>query len=1101
MIKHFVPIALASLCLSQNARGQENNPLIISGRILEEAGKISDSGQYKKALALYQRIDRNDTNYIRALDGISSCYYEDSQFNASIEYAKKALALGSGPELEPALYNYYGNALNEMDSSEQALQIYDSAIRKYPAYSLLYLNKGSALIRLKRYAEAEAVFKEALLIDPYSYSSHYKLGYCALRQGKEIPAFLSFMGYLLLDPEGKFQSNCISWMNAIARNMDTIQSLISRRTEEPDENYQLLEQIVQSKIALDKNYTPLLKLDDPISRQIQVIFEKTEYQQADNDFWMQYYVPFFKSVFTGNRFECFIHRIFLAVNLPIIQDYVKKHKKELSDLTEDLVGYLNLILTTRELNYEKRQQDSTIWSRSHGSLTGHGLYRKQEEKRTGPWTFYYGPGNIKGKGSYTSDGNREGDFTWYLFNGRLNGKEFYHNGKQEGEETYYFSNGEHSTHSWYKNDSLEGESTYYYWVGTRHTVTHYHAGKEEGPKITFNNNGDSSLVENYKAGVLNGAVRSWSKYRTPEVIASYADGNLDGAYKKYYPNGHLSAQGNYKAGKQEGEWKSWYPNGQLKTVTSFRNDMAEGEHSEYYDNGVLYTTYDLKSGKIVGDIRYFDEDAKPYATLHYTDGVLQKAQYFDKSGRLAGESARDGKKKTIDLVQYLPDGSKRAQATFNDKGDVVGTQTFYYPSGKLSGTEAYQDGGQEGPAISYYTNGNKRTETSYAAGKMDGYHKSWYRHGHLQEEGWYKEGDAQGYWLDYNEMGDLTDSIYYMNDAINGYKTSFAPDGRKTFELKYHSGWLTEFVQYDTTGKELSHFSSPTGTGKLRLVYPNGQPRLEAEYRRSKFAGPHTEWYFDGKPSEISHYTRGLQDSSYTVWFHSGKPNIEGQYACGEKTGLWKYHYTNGALSQTETYVQGELNGPQIQYFENGKVETVTMFKDGKKEGPAKEYDLDGTLLYQMTYQHDNPVAYSYLDSRDSLLPDIPIPLQSGKIKTYFPNGKPSAEFDYKDGLFNGEKHLYHTNGQLRSFIHWDNGAAEGENVVYYPNGRIKISGNYVHDNLHGFYREYNDKGILTAEWSYYCGVPHGTSRKFDDDGRLLETDQYYYGILLSIKK
>ena len=74
-------IALASIALTTSA--QENNPLIVSGPLIEKAGNLYDSGQYKKAMAVYEQIDRNDTNYIAALYGISACYHGDTDYNAS----------------------------------------------------------------------------------------------------------------------------------------------------------------------------------------------------------------------------------------------------------------------------------------------------------------------------------------------------------------------------------------------------------------------------------------------------------------------------------------------------------------------------------------------------------------------------------------------------------------------------------------------------------------------------------------------------------------------------------------------------------------------------------------------------------------------------------------------------------------------------------------------------------------------------------------------------------------------------------------------------------------------------------------------------------
>jgi antitoxin component YwqK of YwqJK toxin-antitoxin module/tetratricopeptide (TPR) repeat protein len=1090
-------IALASIALTTSA--QENNPLIVSGQLLEKAGNLYDSGQFKKAMALYEQIDRNDTNYLSALYGISACYHGDTDYNASIAYARKALSLDSNYDQEPNLYNQIGNDLSAQDASEEAIRVYDSAIRKYPYKSLLYLNKGSALIKLGRWADAELVFKQALLLDPYSYSSHFKLGFCALNQGKIVPAMLCFIGYLVLSPEGSFRVNCINWLTRIAHNTDTIQTFLSRRKEDPDENYQLLEQILQSKIALDKNYKPLLQLDDPISRQIQVLLEKIKYQPADSDYYMQYYVPWFKAAFTNNQLEPFINRIFYSVNLPVIQEYIKQHKKEVEQISSQASDYLDILRGTGELNYSKRNPDTLRWTFSNFGVSGHGIYDKKGDKFLGPRTMLYGPGNIKGKGLYNANGEKDGDFTWYFFDGKVNGKEFYRNGKQEGEESYYFSSGLPSSHSWYKDGDLEGESIAYYWIGIPNTITHYHAGKEDGIKITFYANGDTNVVQHYIAGVLNGESRWWFKTKTLEAAVNYINGDIDGEYRKYYPNGQLSDSGAYKASKHEGEWKSWYANGQLKHVSHYLHDVEDGLRIEYNENGTLLQTYTVKAGKLNGEIKQYDEDAKLYSILTYSNGTLLKAQYFDKTGKQVGESLDDHK--AITLVRYLPDGSKQSSTPYDAKEGISGTQTFYYENGSVEETDVYENNTEQGPSTAWFLNGKKRSETPYADGEMDGYHRTWYSNGQIHEEGWYRQGKAQGYWLYHDEMGTLTDSIYYMNDMLHGYKSSFYPNGKRSFEIKYHAGWIEEWIDYDSAGKELSHSHFNAGTGLLRLTYPNGQVESEGTYIGSERSGTHREWFFDGKRLSITHYTRGMQDSVYTSWYHNGSESSRGTYSFGDKTGLWKYYYTTGELSETEEYVRGALDGSQTYYDKNGKIKVVTQYRDGKKEGTSKEYAPDGTLTYQINYLHDEPVSYTYLDAHDSLVPAIPLPLHSGKVKTFYPNGKVSATFEFAEGYTHGDFRFYYPSGQLRVSNHQEYGNLEGPYLIYFPNGQLNESRIYQHDNLHGPYRVYNDKGVLLLEETYYNGSPEGLVRSFDDAGNPKETDCYFYGTLLSIKK
>ncbi|MBS1562738.1 MAG: hypothetical protein JST39_00060, partial [Bacteroidetes bacterium] len=382
---------------------------------------------------------------------------------------RKGLSEASEPSREADFFNEYGNSLNNLKKSDSALLIFDSAIHKYPAVSLLYLNKGTTLYVLNRHAEAEAVYKQTLLMNPYSYSAHFKLAMLSVEQGKLVPAILGFVGYLLMTPEGKYQGNCINMLKAIAHNEDEIQKYVNARKETPSDNYQLLEQIVQSKIALDQNYKPIIKLDDPICRQLQVVFEKMEYNEADNDFWNQYYIAYFKKVFTDGKFEPFINHIFSGVSLAPIKEYNKKNSKEINTLTSQAGDYFDLIRATRELNARKRSLDSVAWFYSKGKLVAKGRALNNGDKLVGPWEFMYETGNISGKGLYNSQGQKTGPFLYYHRDGSIRGKEFYRDGKQEDEETYYYSNGVMSSHSWYKNNELNGESISYFRDGIPHT--------------------------------------------------------------------------------------------------------------------------------------------------------------------------------------------------------------------------------------------------------------------------------------------------------------------------------------------------------------------------------------------------------------------------------------------------------------------------------------------------------------------------------------------------------------------------------------------------------------------------------------------------------
>jgi uncharacterized protein len=1076
---------------------QENNPLINSGELIDKAVSLHDEGKYKESIAIYKKITRGDTNYYRAVYEMALSQMLDSQYAAAKQSCEWGLAVSN--ERWPDFFTLYGNIIDDMGDPQRALRIYDSAAALYPAYSEIYLNKGTTLIKLERYADAEQVFKQCLMINPYQASAHYKLGVCAMEQGRIIQTFLSHINYLLIQPAGRYHSNCITSLSKISKAGEDIKEIVRKRAEEPGDNFITVEKIILSKIALDKQYKPLLKLDDPISRQIQVLFEKLEYDDKDTDFWMQYYVPLFKNIFAEKKFEPFINRLFANVKIDAIQDYIKKNKKEIGEVVDEAVAYYNQLKATREVNYAARKDMNALYHHEDGRLFGKGAAKDNGETLIGDWEFYFSAGNLRSKGSYNDKGERNGPWQYYHFNGLLKGKQFYKDGVLDGEEIFYFDNGALSTTATFKNGEEDGVSKSYYRIGIPLSIAQYKSGKKNGERRAFSSNGSLKTIENYKADSLDGPFKTFFKTGPLESEGNYKNDELDGPYKAYFTNGKLSMEGAYSQGKLTGPWKEYHENGKLKLQETFVDGEAEGEYTEYYDNGQLFYTCNYKKGKVSGDVEYFDRDGKRFFIYTLDNDILKAARYFDKTGKEVGRSERKSKK--LDLTTYYSDGFKRSQAVSNDKGEINGIETYFYRSGKPSSENNYADGHLEGPSVSYHPNGKKHVTTSYKEGERHSYEKFWYSHGQLEEEGWYQEGMLQGTWLSYNELGDLTYVSEYLNNDYNGYREEYFPNGKKNDETKYTLGWIEEYIQFDSTGKEINRCVIKNGNGKFKVVFFDGKTFGEGTYVDGELHGPYKFYFFDGKLNTQQYYNRGELDSTYRNYYYGGQLATEGQYKWGEKEGVWKTYFHSGKLNYTENYVNGEMEGKKIHYYETGKVDTEIEMEKGSKNGWTRKYDADGSLMYQVRYIDDLPVAYTYHDKSGKLLPEIPIPGGTGKVKTFFANGNPSAEFEYADGNLNGADISYHSNGKIKMQSTEDYASTEGIYKYYYANGQVRHDYTFLHDNLHGFYKEYNEKGIVTEEGFYYNGLPHNSIKMYDDTGKLKETRFYYYGKLLDIKK
>jgi len=1094
MKKIFILMSFA-LVVCLIAHAQENRP-INSRALISQAIELHDSGEYKKAIEIFNRIDRNDTNYVWSLYEKALSCEADSQFERGLIYCKEALSLTAQREQEPNLYVEYGDLLSDMKKYPEALDVYDEGLKKYPSSSLLYFNKGIVFINQEHYAAAEQLFKQTLLINPYLYSAHFFLGIAALKQGKIIPGMLSLTGYLLVNPEGKYWPRIINILDVISNSKDEIQEYKNKRNGDAGESYALTEEIILSKIALEKAYKPLTALDDPISRQLQVLLEKIEFNEQDTGFYMQYYVPFFKKIYRDGRFELLINRLFTRVNLELIQNYNKKHKKELAGLISDAAAYFDDIRSSRELQAGRRAAVVNRYFFSNNELQGRGRI-VDGKTPTGSWEFYYPQGNLMATGQFDDQGNRTGEWTYYFYQHQLKSREHYQHGKLEGEQVYYFDNGVISSREMYINGRPDGIATVNYRTGTTYSVTQYKMGKSEGEKKEYYSNGELHYLTNYSNGLHSGISKTYYKNGQLSELSNYLQDELDGPYKSYFENGSLSAEGFFSKNKSTGDRKYYYERGKLKSQRHFENDLEEGPYIEYYENGQTKTTYSFKKGKLDGEGLDYDKDGKLFSRVVYNNDIAESVRYFDKTGKQISYAER--KDHSLVFDSYGPDGAKRSRLSYDEKGNQTGQAIYYYPSGKLRETDEYKNGKLNGLTVVYYRNGKKKSETPEEDGKENGYYRSYYPNGQLSVAGWLENDLAQGEWLYYDELGKLTSKDHYLNGERSGYKEEYLPNGKKSFEYKYSGGWLEQITQYDSTGKTLICDSFPRGTGRYLLLYPNGNKMAEGHYVNGDLDGPYHTYFFDGSLESSSFYRKGMLDSSFKNYYYGGVKYNEGQYSMEKKTGSWKSYEEDGKPASLSAYSGDQLNGTQV-YYSDGSKDFAIPYQDDERNGIAIKNDVDGSIAYATHYEEGDIVGYSYPDANGKLVPEIPILRGSGTLKSYFANGKPSRECNFSDGKVNGRDILYYANGHVRSADSSEYGDNEGSRKEYYSNGKIKLDYLYLNDNLHGICREYNAQGVLIKEMNFINGIRNGPVRYFNDDGSLRETRFFYYGKLLSVK-
>lgn len=1075
----------------------QDNQRINSGELIEQAIKLHDDAQYKEAIAIYRKISHNDTNYCRALYEMSLSCSADSNYSGALAACEEGLKQFSR-DYELDLMVSYANVLDDMGDSVRALRIYDSALTKYPGAQGLMLNKATTLLRMDKVKEAKDICEALLLKNPFYASAHYRMAICALRESRPVPAMMSLFTYLMIAPQGRYMSSAIRYLSNISSGSDDIVNLVSERKEEEKEYYSSIEQIILSKVALDPKYKLVGGLDDPIVRQLQVMMEKLEYKPEENDFWMQFYAPLFRSIFEKDQFGNAVYFAFSGLDLESIKKYVKNNKSELKNFTNFTSSYLQKILTTRVLNYNQRINTEDIYhTDDDGVISSKGKLVKSE--MIGPWEFYYSNGNLRAIGSFNDAGKKQGEWKYYTKYGEVSGAENWSNGIRDGMDITNNSWGVTTEKEQFRNGEREGEKINYFSIGHPSRISHYSNGKQTGSLVQFYSTGRKKIEASYTDDKLNGPYKMFQQNGQLETIANYSSGELNGDYKTYHDNGQISFEGNYVKGKATGEVKNYHANGKLQRVRTYNDGEQTGVEMEYNEEGILVSRIPYEKGKADGIAEYYDDDGKLYCNFTFKNNGLVATKFFNKEGKEISSSQLSNKSITVD--SYTPDGVKASTSMYDDKGLQTGTNTFFYSNGKIKETNTYKQGQLEETSIGYYLNGTKSAEINYSEGVKDGIYKAYYANGQVSTTGWYDHDSQVDSWINYNEKGVVTTRSYYLNNDLSGYKESYYASGKLDDEEIYQNGWLIRVNQYDTSGNLLCSTKFDKGNGRYKEIFPNGKTKSEGDYVKGEWNGTFKNYHCDGSIYSVKYFDHGLADSAYKEYYPNGKISAQGQYKLGDIAGTWKYFDREGNITHEFTYKDGVQEGKTIYYFPNGKIENEISYKNGRRNGEYKRYSEDGQLGSIIYYKDDMPVGYSYPDKNNQLVPSIKLIAGNGKVLTYYANGNKSAEFEFAEGKINGKYSIYHSNGKVYYETTDEYGIVKGAATEYNSDGSLRSQYNYFWDNLEGPYKEYYNNGKVKEEGTYYDGLLNGDRKFFDVNGKLVETDYYYYGSKLSIKK
>lgn len=1091
-------LVVASFSIHKTA-AQQPLKQINSAELITEGVKLHDKGEYKKAMALYRQVPEGDTNYIMAVNELLVSALADSSFEEARTLALKTLATPNIVYRREFML-YLGHAYDYLGQKDEALHCYDSLIRMNPYDHQPLYEKGVVFLHQQKYEEAATYFQRALMVNPYHFRSHYMLGNTLAMRGRFTEAYLALCSALFTTNDANAAQGVIYSLSSIARQTDEMaQAFRSRKQADISPAYEEIDAIINSKLALNTAYKFKSELSgDKVINTLHAILEKLAYEAGDDNFVMQYYVPLYTKVYKNEAFDPLVIMMFSGYNIESVDKLAKKNATEVKEMQQYIFTYLDKIASTQILNHTARKKTPDAYAFIPAEkifIIGAIKSKKPLAFNAGPVTMYKN-GLLSATGSYDAAGEKDGEWKYYHTNGQLSSVHHYKGGKNTGSVTEYYPNGNLKEEYVFDEEGKQIKDKEYAYSGALVSVTIAEGGKK---KITLYHPNGQKEFEGMAAGkkVEDGPYKYYNRDGSVKKTVSVVSGKWDGNYKEYFRNGKLSEESNYKAGNRHGSYTSYYNNGQLYFKGGYEKDLLEGPWEEYSKQGVLTGKGNYHLGKKQGVDSSFAADGRFYGLVKYKADMPVAVYFVDRQGKVIADDKDEQGLKVRRF--FYPDGNLLSEVSFKN-GTEYGPAKYYYRSGSLWKVINYKDGLQDGLSTEYYKNGVIKVEAGYKKGVQEGYYKHNYESGILNTEGWWSGSKKQGIWRSYNPAGKLGSQRHYVNDELNGPVYTYLPNGKLNYIDIFDRNLRTGLIQYDTTGREFSRLYFPGGNGMYTLKYPNGKTDIVCSVKYGEFDGAFRQYLPNGTLLQKGRFDLGKQDSTYESYSQSGVLKIKGNYRDDKQEGVFQYYDEEGALWREIHFVDGNRDGIE-KVWEKGVLRYEYNMADDQRDGLQKVYGENNKTACVLQYEEGNLTGYTYEGKDGKLMPVIPVKNGTCKIAAYYPNDKKSADFEFKESIYNGPQFIYYSNGQKAEERTFDKGDQNGVLRKWTTAGKIAYESVYKNSQNEGKELEYDSKGgLLTDVYYLEGGSPHGTATYIHPKTRKKVIVYYYYGQIVDAR-
>jgi len=335
-------LAMACSCFAQAQTAED---------IIKEGVALHDAGKYKEAIAKYDEALAADPKLVAAMYEKAYSLTSLKQNAEALEIAKRILKEHPDYPDIANVYSMAGNALDDLNRSEEALKIYDEGIKRFPQFYLFYYNKGLSLARLNRGEEATRNFQKDLLLRPVHTSAHLYMARMYEADDNLVPAVMAYGVSLLLESKTSRATDAFSAMQKLLKGNARVDSsgknvnislFMPKQTKKKDDDFSTANMglSLMGGLGIDKVLDSIGKRTDveKMRSAVAMIMEQTGGEKKKGFAW-KFYVPFYTEMKRRNFVETFCYLCFRSADNKEANDWLIANATEVAAFYEWMEGY------------------------------------------------------------------------------------------------------------------------------------------------------------------------------------------------------------------------------------------------------------------------------------------------------------------------------------------------------------------------------------------------------------------------------------------------------------------------------------------------------------------------------------------------------------------------------------------------------------------------------------------------------------------------------------------------------------------------------------------------------------------------------------------